>query len=951
MTVDPKFAGTIYENPYYGLNTTEPMVYDAFSNTISLNGVSGIVSTVEPASNSTIPSSLAVKNYVDSFIQQQGWEPYIQSVYDPTGGLPSTPNDLDRYISSATANGWTINNIYEYDSLSSTWTPYVPQTGWSLWDKNTNTILVFSANQWAATQGGTSATAFIQLTDTPHSYTTADSIYKVNSTRTGVVESSVCIDNTDPNASKLKVISPDGSKLTQIACDQLWNIAQMYTSCNSIVFWVASTKVATIGQDGVLTLWKSGSIGTVLTPDTSNRLNVSDVMVTNGSVNTTVGRVDQDLKTTASPTFSALRLYWSTPTNYKSIFYDSNNLDMRSFIGGVRSRDLHVYDNASNFSGWFKIDPTNANILISSDYSATSTTYINNNVQASKNLTVGVVGGTNTGTITLDNGTASQTISLNSGTNKINFDDTQFNYAPTCNGITYFKPSSLYSASTSLTTGTGYLTTTADGINLNTTNEVAIGNNLVVNSTVTAGSGAGSIKSMGGIYATDNVYAVNGVRGSDITTPTVTGGLNNFYTSTQNKVNSIVSVKDFNAFGNGVHDDTSAFVNFFTFLASAPNQGCGYIPTGVYKITTSISVDLSAVVGYGITLFGDGLSNSILNFDSGCSLTFTSGTPSYYVTMRDFGVSGLINGYLLIFSQMIRDSQLTRLKITNTSGATGCGAVSLYYAVSLIMDEIICQGNNSASTNAGIYVGSATGLQTIGGYISSFGTGIILNANCTGNLFQTVDIEYCNVCVKVVASSNRDNLFTSGLFYSFAVGCINCIAGTSTVFYYPNIGSGTKYINTVGLVVYSSYAQLGTLTSLPPSVQISNLFLGASTDALTNYSTINTTLTWSLSLSNTFVVRCCKIGSTVTISSNKYTGTSNGTSTYLLSTTGINSAYYPAVEVRQPIWTLNNTANICGLLIISTAGIITIYRDISNIGTNFQNNTTIGYSFSVSYNN
>jgi hypothetical protein len=39
----------------------------------------------------------------------------VTNFYDPTTALPSAPTTGDRYIASATGNGWTINRIYEYN--------------------------------------------------------------------------------------------------------------------------------------------------------------------------------------------------------------------------------------------------------------------------------------------------------------------------------------------------------------------------------------------------------------------------------------------------------------------------------------------------------------------------------------------------------------------------------------------------------------------------------------------------------------------------------------------------------------------------------------------------------------------------------------------------------------------------------------------------------------------
>jgi hypothetical protein len=59
----------------------------------------------------------ATKEYVLAATLGLDWQLPIIEFYDPTGGLPaSTLND--RYIATATANGWTTNNIYTGNGLT-----------------------------------------------------------------------------------------------------------------------------------------------------------------------------------------------------------------------------------------------------------------------------------------------------------------------------------------------------------------------------------------------------------------------------------------------------------------------------------------------------------------------------------------------------------------------------------------------------------------------------------------------------------------------------------------------------------------------------------------------------------------------------------------------------------------------------------------------------------------
>lgn len=71
--------------------------------------------------------------------------PPIIDWYDPTDGLPVDPEVGDRYGSDATAGGWTIDYIYEWDGIS--WIESAPEDGWMIWD-------LFNLILWAFFSGG-----------------------------------------------------------------------------------------------------------------------------------------------------------------------------------------------------------------------------------------------------------------------------------------------------------------------------------------------------------------------------------------------------------------------------------------------------------------------------------------------------------------------------------------------------------------------------------------------------------------------------------------------------------------------------------------------------------------------------------------------------------------------------------------------------------------------------
>lgn len=112
-----------------------------------------------------------VNQYVlnsNGIVQGQGQQ--IIDFYDPTGGLPADPDDGDRYISEATANGWIENYIEVYDATLDTWKNMEPVPGTIAW---VDGIAAPQLQVWNSTNGawepltGSSSTITIESFDTP----------------------------------------------------------------------------------------------------------------------------------------------------------------------------------------------------------------------------------------------------------------------------------------------------------------------------------------------------------------------------------------------------------------------------------------------------------------------------------------------------------------------------------------------------------------------------------------------------------------------------------------------------------------------------------------------------------------------------------------------------------------------------------------------------------------
>lgn len=94
----------------------------------------------------TATAHLATKGYVDGLIQGLDWQESVLDRYDPTGGLPGAPGTGDRYISTATANGWTDKYVYEYNGSS--WDEVAPTEGYATWVEDENKLYVYNGSTW-----------------------------------------------------------------------------------------------------------------------------------------------------------------------------------------------------------------------------------------------------------------------------------------------------------------------------------------------------------------------------------------------------------------------------------------------------------------------------------------------------------------------------------------------------------------------------------------------------------------------------------------------------------------------------------------------------------------------------------------------------------------------------------------------------------------------------------
>jgi len=92
-------------------------------------------------------SQLVTKDQLDSAVQGLDWQESVLDRHDPNNGIPSSPSEGDRYLSTGTANGWNADSIYEWDGSS--WIETVPDEGFVTEVEDEDVWYQFDGTSWA----------------------------------------------------------------------------------------------------------------------------------------------------------------------------------------------------------------------------------------------------------------------------------------------------------------------------------------------------------------------------------------------------------------------------------------------------------------------------------------------------------------------------------------------------------------------------------------------------------------------------------------------------------------------------------------------------------------------------------------------------------------------------------------------------------------------------------
>ncbi len=250
----------------------------------------------------------------------------------------------------------------------------------------------------------------------------------------------------------------------------------------------------------------------------------------------------------------------------------------------------------------------------------------------------------------------------------------------------------------------------------------------------------------------------------------------NDYAAAQRAPNAVVNVKDpaFGAAGDGVHDDTSALMAAIVFALfwKIPL----YLPTGVYRITRQIIVDLASVYATGFKIYGDGTEMSVLDFGSLATspnflLTCTR-TPGdcFFPQILDIGMKGNLAGTVLQIGKDDYSDPINRPLLRVAAKNSNTGAASRAVRINHVVNGDIVIGATCGAT--GVVGGNGIALTVrqlimsrVTGACSSAEYGIVFDdGNTFGNNFAAMNVGNVKTCVSQQSQHSGNNTFANGNF-------------------------------------------------------------------------------------------------------------------------------------------------------------------------------------------
>jgi hypothetical protein len=270
------------------------------------------------------------------------------------------------------------------------------------------------------------------------------------------------------------------------------------------------------------------------------------------------------------------------------------------------------------------------------------------------------------------------------------------------------------------------------------------------------------------------------------------------------KLDDILSLKDFGALGDGTTDDTVA-VKAWLAAVLAVGGGAGYVPTGVYLVTDQIDIDVTTCRTTGIRLWGDGPRRSYFNssYTGGtCFRLFNSNASDgyFYTSIDGIGFQGTFDGTTVELGDPAggdggNSCNFRNITINNYSNGSNAKALVISGFYASHFESLTVNGYGSSTSNSTVVTINETQFSQFSS--CSFGNGRNLLTLGTGgsgyifgNTFHNIDLEEGRLCLVIDSANATKNTFIGGTFVStHGDYCVDANAGDSNMFINVNYGS------------------------------------------------------------------------------------------------------------------------------------------------------------------
>jgi hypothetical protein len=271
------------------------------------------------------------------------------------------------------------------------------------------------------------------------------------------------------------------------------------------------------------------------------------------------------------------------------------------------------------------------------------------------------------------------------------------------------------------------------------------------------------------------------------------------------KLGEFISVKDFGAVGDGTTNDAAAFTAAFAAIVATGKKGVVYVPSGTYKINSSLTVNISFV-----SIWGESATLNFSSLTSGAALVINSTVSPPYANAIT-SISGL---------QLVGNSKAGSVKGIQYTSSTdvshvsvdNCSINNFGVGESFETNSYLISHKNTDVWACTIGVQNLTGfanngenISYIGGAIFNNGTNVVQNNGAGDMFFTNVSLDFPDTAHISITAGNlyfANCHIEGGSVPVFSNNVVNSITNFTNCYFIQQTSSGaTPYMTIAGAVV------------------------------------------------------------------------------------------------------------------------------------------------------